>query len=133
MQPVNRELLPRSGEERERCARTVYVANVDERLDAADVSRFFSKFCGGYFGFSPIIATSDWAQNRCRQRRPLLQQVLRRTLPIALQGAWSFHDTRSNVIRIPPLATHNCRELGCKQSDACLLHDLHVVLLHLRC
>jgi hypothetical protein len=33
-------------EERERCGRTVYVANVDERLEAADVRRFFSKFCG---------------------------------------------------------------------------------------
>ena len=31
-------------EERERCGRTVYVANVDERLEATDVRRFFSKF-----------------------------------------------------------------------------------------
>lgn len=46
MMPVNRELLPRSGVERERCGRTVYVAQIDERLDAADVRCFFSKFCG---------------------------------------------------------------------------------------
>jgi hypothetical protein len=33
-------------EERERCGRTVYVANVDDHLEAADIRRFFSKFCG---------------------------------------------------------------------------------------
>ena len=39
-------MLVEQYEERERCGRTVYVANVDERLEAADVRRFFSKFCG---------------------------------------------------------------------------------------
>lgn len=46
MNPIKQEFLPCSHEERERCGRTVYVANIDGRLEPAEVRRFFSKFCG---------------------------------------------------------------------------------------
>ena len=44
--PVNRELAPRSQDDIERCKRTVYVANIDKRMDKDDVSRFFEGICG---------------------------------------------------------------------------------------
>jgi hypothetical protein len=44
--PVNRELMPRSAEDVARCARTVYVANVDRRVERAEVRAFFERRCG---------------------------------------------------------------------------------------
>lgn len=44
--PVNKELMPRSEEELERCSRTVYVANIDKKVDREDVRLFFEKLCG---------------------------------------------------------------------------------------
>jgi polyadenylate-binding protein len=44
--PVNKELMPRSHVELERCSRTVYVANIDKKVDREDVRRFFEQLCG---------------------------------------------------------------------------------------
>lgn len=44
--PVNKELMPRSHNELERCSRTVYVANIDKKVDREDVRRFFEQLCG---------------------------------------------------------------------------------------
>lgn len=44
--PVNKELMPRSEEELERCSRTVYVANIDKKVEREDVRSFFEKLCG---------------------------------------------------------------------------------------
>jgi len=44
--PVNKELMPRSEEELERCSRTVYVANIDKKVDREEVRLFFEKLCG---------------------------------------------------------------------------------------
>lgn len=44
--PVNKELMPRSEEELERCSRTVYVANIDKKVEREDVRAFFEKLCG---------------------------------------------------------------------------------------
>lgn len=44
--PVNKELMPRSEEELERCSRTVYVANIDKKVEREDVRVFFDKLCG---------------------------------------------------------------------------------------
>lgn len=44
--PVNRELVPRSQDDIERCKRTVYVANIDKRMERPDVERFFEEICG---------------------------------------------------------------------------------------
>lgn len=44
--PVNKELMPRSHEELERCSRTVYVANIDKKVDREDVRAFFEQLCG---------------------------------------------------------------------------------------
>jgi hypothetical protein len=44
--PVNKELMPRSEEELERCSRTVYVANIDKKVEREDVRTFFEKLCG---------------------------------------------------------------------------------------
>lgn len=44
--PVNRDLMPRTDGELERCGRTVYVANVDKRVDREDVRAFFEQLCG---------------------------------------------------------------------------------------
>ena len=44
--PVNRSYLPATADERAQCARTVYAANVDRRVTAADVRAFFGGLCG---------------------------------------------------------------------------------------
>ncbi len=44
--PVNRELMPRSNDEIERCSRTVYAANIDKKVDRNDVRAFFESLCG---------------------------------------------------------------------------------------
>lgn len=44
--PVNPIFLPRSEDEREQCARTVYCSNIDKQLSPADVKDFFESLCG---------------------------------------------------------------------------------------
>lgn len=44
--PVNRDLMPRSSDEIERCSRTVYAANIDKKVDKNDVKAFFESLCG---------------------------------------------------------------------------------------
>ncbi|CAL5229918.1 g13341 [Coccomyxa viridis] len=44
--PVKSDFLPRTKEERALCARTVYVANIDKKVDKEDVLAYFEKICG---------------------------------------------------------------------------------------
>ncbi|VFQ62064.1 unnamed protein product [Cuscuta campestris] len=44
--PVNPTFLPRSEDEREMCARTVYCTNIDKKVTQADVKDFFETRCG---------------------------------------------------------------------------------------
>ncbi|KAK9293367.1 hypothetical protein L1049_021359 [Liquidambar formosana] len=44
--PVNPTFLPRSEDEREMCARTIYCANIDKKVTQADVKLFFQSICG---------------------------------------------------------------------------------------
>lgn len=44
--PVDTNYLPRTQEERELCARTVYVANIDKNLAKDDLRVFFENLCG---------------------------------------------------------------------------------------
>ncbi|KAL8196103.1 hypothetical protein R6Q57_025103 [Mikania cordata] len=44
--PVNPTFLPRSDDEREMCARTIYCTNIDKKITQADVKLFFESFCG---------------------------------------------------------------------------------------
>ncbi|CAK0784249.1 hypothetical protein CVIRNUC_007453 [Coccomyxa viridis] len=44
--PVKSDFLPRTDLERALCARTVYVANIDKKVDKEDVLAYFEKFCG---------------------------------------------------------------------------------------
>ena len=44
--PVKSDFLPRTDQERALCARTVYVANIDKKVDKEDVLAYFEKFCG---------------------------------------------------------------------------------------
>ncbi|XP_074319929.1 polyadenylate-binding protein-interacting protein 12-like isoform X2 [Silene latifolia] len=44
--PVNPTFLPRSEDEREMCARTVYCTNIDKKVTQADLKLFFDTFCG---------------------------------------------------------------------------------------
>ncbi|XP_049393967.1 polyadenylate-binding protein-interacting protein 12-like isoform X1 [Solanum stenotomum] len=44
--PVNPTFLPRSEDEREMCARTIYCTNIDKKVTQADVKLFFEYFCG---------------------------------------------------------------------------------------
>lgn len=44
--PVNLQYLPQSYVEREQCGRTVYVANIDKKVDRNDVRAFFETLCG---------------------------------------------------------------------------------------
>lgn len=44
--PVNPSYLPRTQDEREMCARTVYCTNIDKKVAQADVKLFFESLCG---------------------------------------------------------------------------------------
>ncbi|XP_042502814.1 polyadenylate-binding protein-interacting protein 9-like [Macadamia integrifolia] len=44
--PVNPTFLPRSEDEREMCARTVYCTNIDKKVTQNDVKVFFETICG---------------------------------------------------------------------------------------
>lgn len=44
--PVSKDLMPRSQEDIERCSRTVYVANIDKKVNREDVRNFFEELCG---------------------------------------------------------------------------------------
>eukprot|EP01018_Ginkgo_biloba_P024631 Gb_23962 [translate_table: standard] len=44
--PVNPTFLPRSEDEREMCARTIYCTNIDKKVSQADVRIFFESLCG---------------------------------------------------------------------------------------
>ncbi|XP_010940847.1 polyadenylate-binding protein-interacting protein 11 isoform X2 [Elaeis guineensis] len=44
--PVNPTFLPRSDDEREMCARTVYCTNIDKKVSQAEVKLFFETICG---------------------------------------------------------------------------------------
>ncbi|GER29124.1 RNA-binding protein [Striga asiatica] len=44
--PVNPTFLPRSEDEREMCARTVYCTNIDKKVSQGDVKSFFETRCG---------------------------------------------------------------------------------------
>ncbi|KAK1366394.1 Polyadenylate-binding protein-interacting protein 10-like [Heracleum sosnowskyi] len=44
--PVNKNLLPTSEDERERCTRTVYCTNIDKEVTPEDIKLLFESFCG---------------------------------------------------------------------------------------
>ncbi|KAL3630747.1 Poly(A) RNA polymerase cid13 [Castilleja foliolosa] len=44
--PVNPTFLPRSEDEREMCARTIYCTNIDKKITLADLKVFFESLCG---------------------------------------------------------------------------------------
>ncbi|XP_057967652.1 polyadenylate-binding protein-interacting protein 11 isoform X2 [Malania oleifera] len=44
--PVNPTFLPRSEDEREMCARTIYCTNIDKKITQGDVKIFFESVCG---------------------------------------------------------------------------------------
>ncbi|XP_043716493.1 polyadenylate-binding protein-interacting protein 12-like isoform X1 [Telopea speciosissima] len=44
--PVNPTFLPRSEDEREMCARTIYCTNIDKKVSQAEVKLFFETVCG---------------------------------------------------------------------------------------
>ncbi|RXH77992.1 hypothetical protein DVH24_039963 [Malus domestica] len=44
--PVNPTFLPRTEDEREMCARTIYCTNIDKKVTQADVKLFFESVCG---------------------------------------------------------------------------------------
>lgn len=68
--PVNKELMPRSHDELERCSRTIYAANIDKKVDRNDVRGFFESLCGkvskirllGDFAHSTRIAFVEFHQ-----------------------------------------------------------------------
>ncbi|VVB08727.1 unnamed protein product [Arabis nemorensis] len=44
--PVNPTFLPRSEDEREMCARTIYCTNIDKKVTQAEIKLFFEAACG---------------------------------------------------------------------------------------
>nr|ABK22180.1 unknown [Picea sitchensis] len=44
--PVNPTFLPRSEDEREMCARTIYCTNIDKKVSQVEVRMFFESLCG---------------------------------------------------------------------------------------
>nr|CAB3479769.1 unnamed protein product [Digitaria exilis] len=47
--PVNPTFLPRSDDEREMCARTIYCTNIDKKVTQSDLKLFFESICGEVF------------------------------------------------------------------------------------
>ncbi|KAL5726756.1 Poly(A) RNA polymerase cid13 [Ranunculus cassubicifolius] len=47
--PVNTAYLPKSEDEREMCARTVYCTNIDKKVTQAEVKLFFEQICGAVY------------------------------------------------------------------------------------
>ncbi|KAL5668483.1 hypothetical protein ACJX0J_020704, partial [Zea mays] len=43
--PVNETFLPRSNDEHEMCARTIYCTNIDKKVTQADLKLFFESIC----------------------------------------------------------------------------------------
>lgn len=58
--PVSKDLMPRSNDEIERCSRTVYVANIDKKVDRNDVKNFFEQLCGAYGEDIHCIISTCW-------------------------------------------------------------------------
>ncbi|KAJ0240918.1 Polyadenylate-binding protein-interacting protein 12 [Hirschfeldia incana] len=44
--PVNPTFLPRTEDEREKCARTIYCTNIDKKVTQTDIKLFFEAVCG---------------------------------------------------------------------------------------
>ncbi len=44
--PVSSTLMPRSENDIERCSRTVYVTNIDPKIDRKECCSFFEQLCG---------------------------------------------------------------------------------------
>ncbi|XP_022862206.1 polyadenylate-binding protein-interacting protein 11-like [Olea europaea var. sylvestris] len=70
--PVNPTFLPRSEDEREICARTIYCTNIDKKLTQVDVKLFFESICGkvhrlkllGDYQHSALIAFVEFVMVR---------------------------------------------------------------------
>ncbi|KAJ6867950.1 polyadenylate-binding protein-interacting protein 12-like isoform X1 [Populus alba x Populus x berolinensis] len=58
--PVNPTFLPRSEDEREICARTIYCTNIDKKITQADVKLFFESFCGEATHFRNVQKFAFW-------------------------------------------------------------------------
>ncbi|PWZ52707.1 Polyadenylate-binding protein-interacting protein 10 [Zea mays] len=51
--PVNPTFLPRSDDEQEMCARTIYCTNIDKKVTQADLKLFFESICGEKMTIQP--------------------------------------------------------------------------------
>lgn len=94
--PVNNQFLPRTPEERELCGRTVYVANIDKKVDKQHVLAFFEKQCG--------------APSACGVRCCHLLGCLPRRRPAPLPCACMGTSTRAGDAALPGQAP--CRASG---------------------
>lgn len=66
IKPVGDQFLPRTAEERERCGRTVYVTNIDKKVDKQHVLAFFEKQCGAHLRFQKcgtVITRACYSSN----------------------------------------------------------------------
>ncbi|PWZ33007.1 Polyadenylate-binding protein-interacting protein 10 [Zea mays] len=67
--PVNPTFLPRSDDEQEMCARTIYCTNIDKKVTQADLKLFFESICGEkmtiqpaqYHWLTAMTATGEFA------------------------------------------------------------------------
>ncbi|XP_051145134.1 polyadenylate-binding protein-interacting protein 11-like isoform X2 [Andrographis paniculata] len=88
--PVNPTLLPQTEDEREMCARTVYVTNIDKKVSQADVKLFFETVCGkvyrlrllGDYHHSTRIAFVEFAVAECAIAALNCSGVILGSLPI---------------------------------------------------
>lgn len=88
--PVNPTLLPQTEDEREMCARTVYVTNIDKKVSQADVKLFFETVCGrvyrirllGDYHHSTRIAFVEFAMAECAIAALNCSGVILGSLPI---------------------------------------------------
>ncbi|CAI0397574.1 unnamed protein product [Linum tenue] len=107
--PVNPTFLPRSEDEREMCARTVYCTNIDKKITPGDVRLFFESFCGevqclrllGDYHHSTRIAFVEFAMAESAIAALNCSGALLGTLPIRVSP--SKTPVRPRFPRPPPL------------------------------
>ncbi|KAI7744719.1 hypothetical protein M8C21_027631 [Ambrosia artemisiifolia] len=94
--PVNPTFLPKSEDEKEMCARTVYCTNIDKEVSQDEVKKFFEARCGEV---SHIRLSRDHAHSRIA----FVEFVTAESVTMALDCSKQTLGTRP--IRVSPSKT----------------------------
>ncbi|XXG43367.1 hypothetical protein AAC387_Pa01g3419 [Persea americana] len=107
--PVNPTFLPRSEDEREMCARTIYCTNIDKKVTQAEIKLFFESVCGevqrlrllGDYHHSTRIAFVEFVMAESAIHALNCSGVVLRSLPIRVSP--SKTPVRPRAPRPPPV------------------------------